>query len=198
MEGFPVVEAFFDAFFEAVFGGVVVGFSFGEVGLGDVGAWVVVGVEVVEFFGGGAGGFGDFFAGVGAEVGRDGEGGAVGDVFEGLVDGGVGGVGFGGGGEVDGGVGEGDAGLGHADEVDGVEGVGGDVEGVGVGEADVFGGGDDEAAGDEAWVFSGVEHFGEPVEGGVGVGAADGFDEGGDGVVVGVAVAVVDDGFFLD
>jgi hypothetical protein len=43
-----------------------------------------------------------------------------------------------------------------------------------------------------------VQHFRQPVERGVGIGAADRLDEGGDGVVVGVAVGVVDDGLALD
>ena len=43
-----------------------------------------------------------------------------------------------------------------------------------------------------------MEHFCEPVEGGIGVGAADGFDESGNGVVVLVAVGVVENGFLLN
>ena len=39
---------FFDTFFETIFGGGVVGFSLGKVGLGDVVAWVVVGVMILE------------------------------------------------------------------------------------------------------------------------------------------------------
>jgi hypothetical protein len=55
---------------------------------------------------------------------------------------------------------------------------------------------DDDAAGDETGVLARMDHFGEPVEGGVGVAAAHGFDEGGDGVVMGIAVGVIDNGFF--
>lgn len=61
--------------------------------------------------------------------------------------------------------------------------------------ADVFGGDDYQAPGDVEGVFAGLQHAGEVVEGGVRVGAADGFVEGGDGVVVLVAGAVVDEGF---
>jgi hypothetical protein len=43
-----------------------------------------------------------------------------------------------------------------------------------------------------------VDHAGQPVEGGVGVGAADALDEGADGVEVGVALLVVEDGALLD
>ena len=59
-------------------------------------------------------------------------------------------------------------------------------------------GADDQAAGNEADVLTGVEHVGQPVEGGVRVAAAHGFDEGGDGVVVPITHAVVAHGFFLD
>ena len=52
---------------------------------------------------------------------------------------------------------------------------------------DVLAGEDDEAAGDEAGVLPGLEHAGQPVEAGVGVGAPDRLDEGGDDVVVLVA-----------
>ena len=76
-----------------------------------------------------------------------------------------------------------DLGFGEADFL--ARGVGGRGEGEEsvVGEADVFGGDDDEAAGDVEGVFARGEHAGEVVEGGRGGGAADGFVEGGDGVV---------------
>ena len=56
-----------------------------------------------------------------------------------------------------------------------------------VGLADVLAGQDDQAADDEAGVLAGLEHAGQPVEAGVGVGAPDALDEGGDHVVVLVA-----------
>ena len=74
----------------------------------------------------------------------------------------------------------------------------GERERLGVGQADVFAGEDDDAARDETEVFAGVEHFREPVDGAVLVGRAHAFDEGADGVVVGVALFVVDDGFLLN
>ena len=43
-----------------------------------------------------------------------------------------------------------------------------------------------------------MEHFCQPVEGGIGVAAAEAFDEGAGGVVVLVAGGVVEDGFGLD
>lgn len=76
-----------------------------------------------------------------------------------------------------------DAAFRHAEFLaGGVGGRGEGEEGI-VREADVFGGDDDEAAGDVEGVFAGGEHTGEVVEGGVWVGAADGFVEGRDGVV---------------
>src|SRR5688572_12648410 len=43
-----------------------------------------------------------------------------------------------------------------------------------------------------------MDHLRQPIERGVRVAAPHRFDEGGDGVVVRVAVAIVDDGFTLD
>ena len=133
-----------------------------------------------------------------AEVEGDGERAVFADGCGGGGVGAHGGVGFGRAGEVDGGLGEDEGRFGHADEVDGLLGGDGEGEGAGVGEADVFGGADDEAAGGEHGVFAGFEQAGEPIDGGVGVGAADGFDHGGDDVVVGVAGFVVGEGALGD
>src|SRR5205823_6444943 len=97
-----------------------------------------------------------------------------------------------------GGVGEGDQRFGQAAGFDGLLGGDGGRERLGVGQADVFAGEDDYPAGDETEVFAGMEHFREPVDGAVLVGRAHAFDEGADGVVVGVALFVVDDGFLLN
>jgi hypothetical protein len=95
-------------------------------------------------------------------------------------------------------VGERDPRFGQADEFDGLLGGDGERERLGVGQPDVFAGEDDDAARDETEVFTGVEHFREPVDGAVLVGRAHAFDEGADGVVMGVALFVVDDGFLLN
>ena len=67
-----------------------------------------------------------------------------------------------------------------------------------ISQPNIFGGANDDASGDETRVFAGVDHFCEPVKRGVGVAAAHGFDERGNRVVMGVAIAVIHDGFFLD
>ena len=193
-ESAPVFEAIFDAFFGALVTGVVVAASFGEVGLGDISALVIVAVLVA---GVAEGFFGAWRAAV-AEVSGHGESYPLLDIGLSGEERGVSAIGFGSGGEVDRAMGEGDLGFWEADKIGGLLGGDGEDEGLGIGEADVFAGEDDEASGDEAEVFARVEHFGEPVEGGVGVGAADTFDEGGDGIVVLVAVLVIDHGFFLD
>ena len=119
-------------------------------------------------------------------------------VLQGAAVGVADGVGLGRGREVDRGLGEREEALRHADEVDGLLRGDGDLERLRVGEADVLGGEDDQAAGDEERVLAALEHAGEPVEGGVGVGAAQGLDEGGDDVVVPVAGAVVEGGAVLE
>ena len=80
-------------------------------------------------------------------------------------------------------------GLGHPDELDRARRRVGDDERVGVGEPDVLGREDHEPARDEARVFARFDHAREPVEPGVGIGAADRLDERGDDVVV-LVVAV--------
>jgi hypothetical protein len=127
-----------------------------------------------------------------AQVERDGLGGGGFDVGEDGAVGGVDGVRFGREGEVDDGLGEGEVAFGRAEEVHGVAGGEAEVEGFGRGEADVFDGHADDAAGDVHGVFAGLQHAAEPVEGGVGVGVADGFVQRGDDVVVLLALFVVE------
>ena len=62
-----------------------------------------------------------------------------------------------------------------------------------VGQADVLGGEDDQPARDEHHVLACLEHAGHPVDGRVGVAAADALDEGGHDVVVLVAGPVVEE-----
>lgn len=88
-----------------------------------------------------------------------------------------------------------DPALGHADFLGGrVRGRCEREERV-VGYANVLGGDDDHAAGDVQGVFTALQHAREVVQRSVGVGAAHGFVEGGNGVVVLVAGAVVDEAF---
>src|ERR1017187_8399659 len=67
-----------------------------------------------------------------------------------------------------------------------------EVERLGRGQADVFDRHAHDAAGDVHGIFAGLEHAAEPVERGVGVGVADGFVQGGDDVVVLLALLVVE------
>ena len=57
---------------------------------------------------------------------------------------------------------------------------------------------DYDPAGDEPGILAGMDHLGQPVERGIGIAPAHRLDEGADGVVVGVAVAVVNHGLALD
>ena len=77
--------------------------------------------------------------------------------------------------------------FGQADEFAGLHGGDGQRQGVGIGVADIFAGEDHEAAGEEADVFAPFEHPGEPIEGRVGIAAANAFDQGAGGIVMGVA-----------
>ena len=177
--------------FAALFCGVVVaaggerGWEAGHVGdavFQVVGVLVVLAVVELAHEGGG---------GV-AEVEGDGLGGGGFDVGEDGSVGFVDGVRFGGEGEPGDGLGEGEVAFGVTEEVHGVAGGEAEIEGLGGGEADVFYGHADDAAGDVHGVFAGGEHAAEPVEGGVGVGVADGFVERGDEIEVLLAALVVE------
>jgi hypothetical protein len=85
-----------------------------------------------------------------------------------------------------------------AEEFHGLAGAEAEIESFGSGEADVFDGHADDAAGEVHGVFAGGEHAAEPVERGVGVGVADGFVQGGDEVVVLFAGLVVEQDALLE
>src|SRR5579871_5322326 len=167
----PICHSLFNLRFSALFGGFVVGGSLGAVGqvlLFDVVAGEVVGIAVVFAVSH------RLAAGVVAvaQVLGDGEGAMGAQLFGGAADGDGGGVALGGGGQVGDRLGESELGFREADEHDRLGGGVGQHQRHGVGVADVFGGQDDQAAGDKLDVLSGQQHLGQPVEGGVGVGAA--------------------------
>ena len=73
-----------------------------------------------------------------------------------------------------------------------------DDDGLGIGQADVFPRRDQHAPEDEAGVLAGLHHPRQPEQGGIGIGPPQRFDEGAGGVVVGIAVLVVQHGALLD
>src|SRR6266478_8817334 len=81
--------------------------------------------------------------------------------------------------------------FGRAEKIEGIFRGESDGEGAGFGEADVFAGYADHAAGEIERIFAALEHTREPVEGRVGIGIADGFVQGGDKVEVLLAGFVV-------
>ena len=152
-----------------------------------MGVFIVAAVtELFHQFGGGV-----------AQVQGNGQVACLPHQFEGVVDGHVGGVALGTGGEVDGSLRQRDASFRPAYFHDGVEAGIGQQQGVGVRQSDVLGSGNDETAGYESGVFTALYHACQPVDGSVGVAAADGLDEGGDDVVVHLSVFVVGEGVLL-
>ena len=81
--------------------------------------------------------------------------------------------------------------LRNADEMTGVIGVDGDVKGVGISQADVFRRKAGDSSGDIQRILSGFQHSGQPVDGSVRIGIAHRLVQGGDDVVVFLAVTVV-------
>ena len=99
---------------------------------------------------------------------------------------------------VSGGVGEGNSCFGHADELDGLLRRDREWQRFRIGQTNVFTRENDDAPGDEAKIFAGMQHFREPVHRVLFVRRAHALDERADRVVVGVAGAVVDDRFLLN
>ena len=67
-----------------------------------------------------------------------------------------------------------------------------------IGHADVFRTENRHTAENETRVFACIDHLGQPVECGVRIGAAHGFDEGGNCVEMAVAFTIIENGAFLD
>src|SRR5712692_6282410 len=74
----------------------------------------------------------------------------------------------------------------------------GNLQRLRIGESDVFGRRDDQAARDEQWILAGLQHPRQPVHGSIRIAAAHAFDQRGDDVVVLVAGAVVEEVSFLE
>lgn len=104
---------------------------------------------------------------------RDGEDSVISDIVECGVDGHIRRVGFGAAGEISRALGDGDSRFGHADAFGEVPAGLRDDHGSGISVADVFARKNRQSATNKAWIFAGIEHAGDPVECGVGVGASD-------------------------
>ena len=113
------------------------------------------------------------------------------------VNGVVGRVGFGRCGEIDGGFGQRDAPFRPADLVYRIKRGVGQQQGVGIGQTDVLGRADHETARDELGVFAAGNHACQPIDGGIGITAADAFDEGRNNVVVHLPFLVIGHGILL-
>ena len=104
----------------------------------------------------------------------------------------VGGVRFGRGGDVDHGLGDGELALGRAQKVVGVLGGVGDHQRLRIGQADVLDRHAHDAAREIKRVLAGIEHAGEIIQRGVGIGAAHRLVQRRDQIVVAVLLLVVD------
>ena len=114
------------------------------------------------------------------------------------VVGGLHGVGFGSQRHIDHGVGQMHVAFGHAQIVAGLVGGHRDLQGAGVGHADVLRGEPHDAARHVQRVLAGLQHAGKPVHGRVRIGVAHGLVQGGDDVVVLLAMLVIKKGFARD
>ena len=86
--------------------------------------------------------------------------------------------------------------FGHADALDRFETGSCESESAVSGEANVFGGENDHSSRDKFRIFAGIYHSSEIIESGVGVGAAHGFNKGGNCVVMMIAFLIVAGKFF--
>ena len=133
-----------------------------------------------------------------AKVEWDGIGFGFADIVEDLAVGGVHGVGFGRERKIDDGLREGEVPFGRAKKIESVARGEREGEGAGFGEADIFTGHADDAAGEIEAIFAAFDHADEPIESGVGIGIAHGFVERRDEVVVLLARFVVAQEFALE
>ena len=101
------------------------------------------------------------------------------------------GIGARGQGQIDHGLGQVEIALGHAVEMAGLVRRHRDLQSLIVRQPDVLAGKADEPAGDEQGILPGLQHPGQPVDGGVRVGIAHGLVEGGYQVVMLLAVLVI-------
>ena len=88
--------------------------------------------------------------------------------------------------------------LGHTDKFHRLLRRDGQRQCIRIGEADVFASKNDDASRDETEIFAGMEHFSEPVHRAFFIGRTHAFDKRADGIVVRVALAIIDDGLLLD
>ena len=100
--------------------------------------------------------------------------------------------------KIDDGLRECEIAFGHADKIHGIARGHAEGEGVGIGEADIFDGHANHAAGNVERIFTGFDHSSQPVQCGVGITVAHGFVQGGDEVVMFFAGFVVEQGAFLE
>ena len=157
-----------------------------------------MGVKIAHRILGLAGRRGDFLAGVRPQMHRHGERAAVFHVVHRPPQRGVGGVGFRRGRQIDRGMRQRNPALGHADEFERRVRVHRDPQRVGIRQPDVLRGGNHQPPRDEARILAGMQHLRQPVERGVRIRAADRLDEGGNRVVVRVAVGIVNHRLALD
>ena len=100
--------------------------------------------------------------------------------------------------QVEGGLGQGIQAFRQADPLEGCGAGFHHHDGLGIGQADVLPRSNQHPPEDEAGVFSGLHHPCQPEQGGIGVGPPQRLDEGADGVVVSIALLVVEHRPLLD
>ena len=105
--------------------------------------------------------------------------------------GGVSAVAFWGQGKINAGLRQGQKTFRHADKFHGLLAGYGQRQGLGVGQADIFSGGENQAAADKTRVFASFQQAGQVIQGRVRIAPSDGFDQSGGDFIVAVAIFVM-------
>ena len=101
-------------------------------------------------------------------------------------------------GEVCGDLSKNQTGFRHTDHMDGLESGSGKAKSMRIRIPDILRCQDDESPSDEFRFFSPFQHDGQPVNSCVGIGSANGLDECADGIVMIIALFIIDQRFGLD
>ena len=184
----PILEPLLDPLFLTILGGFVKPPSFWQIRLRHVSAGVIMAIAITRRFA--------RHVGI-LQIRGHSQRSSGFDVLQGGPERGIAPVAFGSGCQIDGGMRQCDATFRHPDKIKRLLRGHSDHQRLRIREPDVLTGGNDETPGNKTRVLAGMDHFGQPVNGGIRVTAANALNEGAGRVVMRIAISIVDHRLFL-